>query len=79
MMTKILRSIAVAAGPFVEGVARAIDMFGSLSSPMPYEEEGGPEADAKALHRDWETVGEDLRSGVDRPRPREDRPLVGAP
>ncbi len=78
-MTKILRSIAVAAGPFVEGVARAVDMFGSISRPMPYEDEGGPEADARALRNDWEKVGQDLRTSIDPSRPREDRPLVGTP
>lgn len=47
---------------FVEGIARNIDIFGTLqvynSSPSPEE------ADARALRKDWEAVGGDIRSAM---------------
>ena len=47
---------------FVEGVARAIDIGDTLTE---YNgSEGGAEADARALHSDWQAVGNDLRQAM---------------
>jgi hypothetical protein len=62
-MTKILRTIA--RDPFLNGFARAVDLFGVLSRPMPYERQRGSISDFDAMRRDWEAVGEDLSGAMD--------------
>lgn len=47
---------------FIEGVARIVDLGGTLSI---YNESGTPEdADLSALFSDWKAVGEDLKSAI---------------
>ena len=44
---------------FFEGIARNIDIFGTLQD---YNSSSNPmEADARALRKDWEAVGRDIR------------------
>jgi hypothetical protein len=56
-------SLLLTARPsFVEGVARTLDIWGTLVeySTSPTAEE----ADAKALRSDWEAVGRDLQAAA---------------
>lgn len=47
---------------FWTGIARLVDMFGTLSV---YNESSSPEeADAKALYADWLAVGNDMRRAI---------------
>ena len=48
--------------PFLEGMASAFDLTGSLLEPRPRAI--GPERDAVALADDWRSVGDDLRSAM---------------
>ena len=48
--------------PFLEGMASAFDLTGSLLEPRPRAT--GPERDAAALADDWRSVGDDLRSAM---------------
>jgi hypothetical protein len=48
---------------FVEGLARIIDIGGTLQV---YNQSSTPEeADAKALSNDWKAVGNDIKSAID--------------
>ena len=48
--------------PFLEGMASAFDLTGSLLEPP--EHAIGPERDATALADDWRSVGDDLRRAM---------------
>ena len=47
---------------FLEGFVRVFDIFGTM--PVRGCRYHSPEADAKALRGDWETIGEDLRGAM---------------
>ena len=47
---------------FVEGAARAFDIFGHM--PVRECRDSSPEAVAAALAGDWETIGADLRNAM---------------
>ena len=47
---------------FVEGIARSLDLGGTLQE---YNGSFSPEqADATALHMDWQAIGKDLRAAI---------------
>ena len=49
---------------FFNGVARSIDLFGTYSE---YNFSASPEeADARAMHHDWQAVGKDMKAAVDK-------------
>ena len=59
-----LRSDFLFARPsFIEGIARMVDLAGSLNTynSVPTAEE----ADGRALYEDWKAVGHDLRVALD--------------
>lgn len=60
-MTKILR--ALGSEPFLEGFARAFDLFGVLRQPMP-RPTSSADPDGDAIRKDWSRVGSDLREAT---------------
>lgn len=60
-MTKILK--ALGSDPFLEGFARAFDLFGVLRQPMPYPS-SSHNPDQDAMWRDWSQVGSDLHAAT---------------
>jgi hypothetical protein len=56
---------------FIEGVARMVDLAGSLNT---YNDSRTPEeADARALSQDWKAVGHDMRVALDQLSAESDR------
>lgn len=55
---------------FWEGFGRAFDLFGTSYSPrkpklFPYKN-GDASSDAEAIRKDWEVIGEDLRTAMEK-------------
>lgn len=60
-MTKILK--ALGSDPFLEGFARAFDLFGVLRQPMPRPSRSA-NRDSDAIRKDWSRVGADLHDAA---------------
>lgn len=53
--------------PFFAGMARALDLTGSLNRPMPYNrDEDSRAADIRAMREDWVVVGRDISTAAER-------------
>jgi hypothetical protein len=54
---------------FTRGVIRSMDTFGAGRLPLkslPTVTAGGPASDLKAMRKDWEAVGKDVRRAATR-------------
>lgn len=49
---------------FLIGLARSVDIGGTLSAHSYSESLSPTEADARALESDWAVVGQDMREGI---------------
>jgi hypothetical protein len=49
---------------FLVGVARVLDLGGTLSAHSYNESRSPSEADARAIESDWAVVGQDMREGI---------------